>query len=105
MKHCCTLFIFLLMSAVAFAQTIHSPDKKQKLTFSLTAAGEAQYQLFFNKKAVIKSSKLGIELNGKPSLIQGFSISKIDSSDVDNSWNPVWGEVKTIRNQYKELTI
>jgi len=105
MNRCCTLFILLLVSAGAFAQTIHSPNKKQTLTFSLTAAGEAQYQLHFNKKVVIKPSKLGIEFNGKPSLIQGFTISKIDSASVDKSWNPSWGEVKTIRNQYKELAV
>ena len=105
MNRCCTLLILLFISSAAFAQTIHSPNKKQTLTFLLTASGEAQYQLLFNKKAVIKPSKLGVELNGKPSLIQGFTISKIDSASVDDNWNPSWGEVKTIRNQYKELAI
>lgn len=101
----CILFILLFAGSVSFAQTIHSPNKKQKLTFTLTASGEVQYQLFFSKKAIVKPSKLGIELNGKPSLIQGFTITKVDSSDFDNSWNPGWGEVKTIRNQYKELAV
>lgn len=63
------------------------------------------YHLNFNKKVVIKPSKLGMELNGQPSLLAGFALQQVDSASVDESWNPVWGEVKTIRNQYREMTV
>jgi len=63
-----------------------------------------RFSLNFNKKAVIKPGRLGLELKDHE-LLSGFSISKIDSSLVNETWNPVWGEVKTIRNHYRELVV
>jgi hypothetical protein len=87
------------------AQTILSPNKKLSLTFQLSAEGEPMYQLNFGKKAIILPSKLGIEAKDQASFVKGFTIANVESSLVDESWNPVWGEVKTIRNNYRELRI
>src|SRR5258708_8860041 len=99
------LFLLVFFCTQSFSQTIQSPDHRLKLAFSLSPNGELVYQLAFGKTAVVKSSKLGLELKGQPNLLNGFSITKIDSSLVDGNWNPVWGEVKTIRNNYLELPI
>lgn len=96
---------FCLMVIWTSAQTIQSPDKKLKARISLSSSGELTYQVSFHKKEVIKPSKLGLELMNLKPLNRDFSIVKIDSASVDEQWNPVWGEVKTIRNQYKELSI
>src|SRR5438132_657766 len=100
-------YIFSLLLVIffeqSFSQTIQSPDHRLKFSFSLSPSGEPVYQLVFNKKVVIRPGKLGLELKGQPNLLAGFSIDKIDSTLVDESWNPVWGEVKTIRNNYREL--
>src|SRR5882762_2064742 len=96
--------LLALLAEQSFSQTIQSPDKKLTLSFSLSASGEPTYQLTFNKKSVVKPGKLGLELKDHP-LTSGFSIAKIDSSLVDENWNPVWGEVKTIRNHYRELVV
>jgi hypothetical protein len=32
-------------------------------------------------------------------------LTKADSSAKDENWNTVWGEEKTIRNNYKELAV
>src|SRR5882762_3047842 len=95
------LSFFLILFFEGFSQTIQSPDKRFRLSFSLSASGEPVYQLDFNKKQVVKPGKLGLELKGQ-SLLSGFSIVKLDSAMVDENWNPVWGEVKTIRNHYRE---
>src|SRR5258708_4885541 len=104
MKYLISLLLVILFEQ-GFSQTIQSPDRKLKLSFSLSATGEPVYQLTFSNKSVIKPSKLGLELKGQPNLLAGFSITKIDSSLVDGNWNPVWGEVKTIRNHYCELAV
>src|SRR5258706_2416732 len=88
----------------SFSQTIQSPDKKLSLSFSLSPGGELIYQLNYSKKAIVKPSRLGLELKDH-ALLSGFSIVKIDSSAVDENWSPVWGEVKTIRNHYRELAV
>src|SRR5689334_20615953 len=104
MKYFISLLLVILFEQ-GFSQTIQSPDHRLKLSFSLSASGEPVYQLSFSKKHVVKPGKLGLELKGQPNLMAGFSIVKIDSALVDENWNPVWGEVKTIRNNYRELAI
>ena len=102
MKRIMSLFLFLF-SITSFAQTIHSPNGKLTLKFNITENGEPVYELVFGQKEVIKTSKLGIELKDQPSFTTGFSILKTDTSTTDETWEPVWGEVKQIRDNYKEL--
>ncbi|GAB2476187.1 alpha-glucosidase [Hymenobacter qilianensis] len=87
------------------AQTLHSPTKKLTLNFQVNTAGEPTYQLRFGAKPVIKPSRLAVLLQNQPGFDKGFTIAKIDSSATDETWAPVWGEVKQIRNRYKELAV
>jgi len=100
------LAAFLLgLSVVIHAQTIHSPSLKLTLQFALSAAGEPTYQLRYGAKSVIKPSKLGVLLQDQPGFDKGFTVAKVDSSRHDDTWTPVWGEVKQIRNHYQELAV
>ena len=94
-----------LFSVNAFAQTIQSPDGTLSLSFALTPDGQPTYHLSFRGKPVVQKSSLGIELKEQPAFVKGFSIAKSDTSQTDETWAPVWGEVKQIRNHYKELTV
>lgn len=100
-------FFVLLMfvSQFAMAQTLQSPNQQLKMRFSLSAAGEPVYQLTYKTKAIIKPGKLGLQLNGADALQANFTLSKIDSLKHDSTWQPAWGEVKSIRNQYNELVV
>lgn len=94
--------------ALAFqvnAQMLTSPDKHLLLEFELKENGEPAYALTYKNKPVIKSSKLGLELNGSPSMSDGFTIIEEERNSVDDSWEPIWGEQRTIRNHYNELLI
>jgi hypothetical protein len=97
--------VVLFHSMWAQAQTIQSPDKNLSLTFALQNNGVPTYQLTYKNKPVIKTSKLGLETKDVPSFMDGFTITKSDQSTFDESWNPVWGEQKTIRNHYNELLV
>ncbi|MCC9166867.1 glycoside hydrolase family 97 protein [Pontibacter harenae] len=99
------LFFTCASVLVASAQTITSPDKNLTLKFELTANGVPSYQLSFKNKPVIKPSKLGLELNGLPSLMEGFTVTNTEQQSVDNTWEPIMGEQKTIRNNYNELLV
>jgi hypothetical protein len=103
-----TLLLFLLVLGSGWmvqAQEISSPDKNLSLKFELNASGTPTYQLKYKKKDVIKTSKLGIETKDVPSFLTGFTITKTEQATADESWNPVWGEQKTIRNHYNELLV
>ena len=105
MKKVVLLTSLLLTGGLASAQTIRSPNQKLALTFALTAAGEPSYQLRFGPKVVLRPGRLGLALQDDPGLTRGFEVARIDSSSHDDTWAPVWGEVKSIRNHYRELAV
>lgn len=63
------------------------------------------YQLSYKGKDVIKPSHLGLELKNDQDLLHGFAITNTSTSAFDETWQPVWGEVKSIRNFYNELAV
>ena len=105
---CIKLTCFLLvlfMSSAAMAQSITSPNGQLQLNFSVNSQGEPVYELFYKGKAVIKPSKLGLELKNDPGLMNGFTLADTQTSTFDETWEPVWGEVKQIRNHYNEMAV
>ena len=112
----------LLLWAVAMkAELIKSPNGELVLNFEVKK-GVPVYELSYKGKPVIKESKLGIELKdgnapasfndfsksgkvGQSSLYNGFELVDSKTSTFDETWQPVWGEVKNIRNNYNELTV
>lgn len=97
--------VLLLAAALAGAQTISSPDKNLTLTFGLSPKGEPTYQLTYKNKSVIKTSKLGLDLKTGTDMLDGFAITGTKQVSFDETWNPVWGEQKNIRNSYNELLV
>ena len=62
----------------------------------------------------MKPSHLGLELakdkhasNGQDeqNLMDGFTVKDQQTSTFDETWTPVWGETKTIRNHYNEMAV
>lgn len=121
-------FITMTYSCVSAAElektapeTLLSPNGEAAMSF-FVVNGVPVYNMSFNDKAVIKDSRLGMDLNGsnvmfdhldwdkvgkvdENSLMNGFSIEKVERSTNDDTWEPVWGEWKTIRNHYNEMAI
>ena len=87
----------------AQAERIESPSGNVSVDFELSPSGEPVYSMKYNDKEIIKPSKLGYELKGNSNLREGFKLIKISTSSFDETWEPVWGEVKEIRNNYNEL--
>ena len=105
---CIKLTCFLLvlsMSSAAMAESITSPNGQLQLNFSVNSQGEPVYELFYKGKAVIKPSKLGLELKNDPGLMNGFTLADTQTSTFDETWEPVWGEVKQIRNHYNDMAV
>ncbi|MCD7936756.1 MAG: glycoside hydrolase family 97 protein [Tannerellaceae bacterium] len=119
--------VCLCITGKVQAQELSSPDGQFKMNFSLQNNGEPTYRLTYKNREVIKTSKLGLELKAesasrdfwdfspegtpldkqdqKMSLYNGFTIAGTQTAAVDETWEPVWGESKTIRNQYNELAV
>lgn len=86
------------------ASEVTSPNGEVKLTFTLRDS-KPYYSVSFRGKPVIKPSRLGYELHNAESLLEGFTQTGEKTSTFDETWTPVWGENKTIRNHYKELLV
>ena len=100
-----TTALALALSFAVQAQQLTSPNKNILMTFSLDAAGTPVYQLSYKNKAVIKPSKMGIATKDVHPFLDGFSILNSETATVDEQWEPVWGEEKSIRNNYNELVV
>lgn len=106
MKFNFVLACVLFFTAIVDAQQLKSPNSNFEMVFSLQADGTPVYSLNFKNRPVIKTSKLGFELKkDKKSLLNDFAISDTKTTSVNETWDPVWGEVKTIRNHYNELAV
>ena len=86
------------------ASEVTSPNGEMKLTFTLRDS-KPYYSVSFRGKPVIKPSRLGYELHNAENLLEGFTQTGEKTSTFDETWTPVWGENKTIRNHYKELLV
>ena len=108
-------------------EKLSSPDGNLTMSFSLDMQGSPVYELSYKGKTVIKPSKLGFELvqenpnkqtdfewkeqkdttlsDVQTNLYNGFELEKAEFSTFDETWQPVWGEEKEIRNHYNQLTV
>ena len=102
-------FMLMCLVCLGLAGRVHasevtSPSGEMKLTFTLRDS-KPYYSISFRGKPVIKPSRLGYELHNAESLLEGFTQTGEKTSTFDETWTPVWGENKTIRNHYKELLV
>ncbi|MEP3838093.1 MAG: glycoside hydrolase family 97 protein [Algibacter sp.] len=106
-------FLYILSVTVLFSflnlansQELKSPNGEFIMNFSLENNGMPTYHLSYKNMVVIKPSHLGLELkNDDKSLLDDFKILKTENSTFNDTWTPVWGEEKEIRNHYNELAI
>lgn len=95
----------ILLADQVNAERIVVSKEKVQLHFSLNENGTPQYAVFFDQQPVIHNSSLGFALDSDSTFYKSFIIIDSQQNIVDETWQPVWGEVSRIRNQYKELTI
>lgn len=95
------LATLLLTVMPAGADSVTSPDGTITADFTLKN-GTPVYKVSYKNRAVVKESRLGLELVGTTSLTDGFEMVKTTRRTFDETWQPVWGEVKSIRNHYNE---
>lgn len=98
----------LIVSALLFsalnvdADVVTSPNGVVSIDFQLKN-GIPTYKVDYKGKPVIKESRLGLELRDGKNLMDGFEQLNATTFTFDETWQPVWGEVKEIRNHYNEL--
>lgn len=104
MKKLQILFVCLLAALGLKAVELKSPDGNLVLQAEVKN-GRPVYALNYKQRPVIKPSYLGLELKNDKDLMSGFSVAGEQIFTFDETWQPVWGEVKNIRNHYNELEL
>ncbi len=107
------LLLLAWLPLTLFATDVTSPDGNLVLTFDVVG-GRPTYSLTYKGREVVRPSRLGFELAkdkhaslglDEQDLMEGFFILKTDTTEFDETWQPVWGETRNIRNHYKELCV
>ena len=120
-------FLTLLTAVAALTlsakEVLTSPDGNLTLTFEIGEGGRPLYSLSYKGQDVVLPSGMGLELRGQDRQISfgeeitksdhGNSVSLYDNfkqtgvvrSESDTNWTPVWGEVDTIRDNYKQMVV
>ncbi|MDR0938485.1 MAG: glycoside hydrolase family 97 protein [Mediterranea sp.] len=121
------LLAFLALAPYASAQQkLTSPNGNFTLTFQVDQEGAPTYELAYKGQTVVKPSTLGLELkkenatktdfdwvdrrdltklDSKTNLYDGFELKEAKTASKDETWRPVWGEEKEIRDHYNELAV
>ena len=106
-----TLFTLALLSTMTAAATeVKSPNGNIVLNFRVEQ-GRPLYSVTYKGRDVILPSHLGLELAKdkhaskglkETDLMDGFTLHDEHTTTFDETWQPVWGETRDIRNHYVE---
>ena len=104
------LLILLLLSAgyragAQVTMPLKAHLDKVSLTVAMGLEGHPSYAVFYGTKPVIKPSRLGLSFADGKGFDGPMVLVGSETKDVDETWQPVWGEVKNIRNHYQQLTV
>lgn len=95
------LFTVSLFGGTVEAAATSSPSGVVSLKAEVEG-GKPCYSMNFKGKPVVLTSYLGFELKDGNNLLEGFEVVKESDSEFDETWQPVWGENRNIRNHYCE---
>ena len=94
----------LAAAAKMAAVGITSPDGNLVLQVELDQFGAPYYTLDYKGKPLVEKSALGLK-SDETSFIDGFRIVSTDTTTVDRTWQPVWGEYSEVRDHFKEMAV
>ena len=92
------------------ATEVKSPNGNIVVTFDVVD-GRPVYSMTYKGRDVVRPSHLGLELAkdkhasaglNEHDLMGDFTLASERTSSFDETWQPVWGETRDIRNHYNE---
>ena len=111
---CLMVLPLMAMAKESAKLEVTSPNENVKLHFWLDEQGRPTYEMTFKDRPVVLPSHLGLVLAKdkhasrglkETDLMDGFDIVNTTIDEADETWEPVWGETKTIRNHYRQLIV
>lgn len=91
------------------AKVLKSPDGNVAMTFDIKDLHQqkkcAVYSVKYKGKDIVTDSQMGFVLENGPALDSGFKLSKTKTSCNNTTWTQVYGERKTVPDNYNQLVI
>jgi alpha-glucosidase len=110
--------VLVLLTAPAAAQGVaqapsgsqivatgNSPSGTIHVDVTLNPEGRVGYMISRLGKPVIDESRLGFLFTDAPEMLRNFALAGQSTRSFDQTWEEPWGEYRTIRNRYNELTV
>jgi alpha-glucosidase len=82
-----------------------SPSGTVKVEVTLNPEGRVGYIVTRLGTPVINESRLGFLFTDQPQMLRNFQFAGEGTRSFDETWEEPWGEYRTIRNRYNELTV
>lgn len=84
---------------------VQSPNGKIKVSFGFDDSTAIYYSVEFDDSVVIQNSQMGFQFEGNQHFDKNIEIVSVSEMEVNQSWNPVYGERSEIRDNYNQSTI
>jgi alpha-glucosidase len=101
------LACFSIVSVAQAEQVLKSPNGNVIVEFDLKNFADKTscptYKVTYNNQLIITDSRLGLEFKDANPLGAGFEIVEVSRTRHDSTYSPVYGERKTIRDNYNQL--
>jgi alpha-glucosidase len=82
-----------------------SPSHTIHVDVTLNPEGRVGYMVSRLGKPIIDESRLGFLFTDAPEMLRTFKLAGKATRSFDQTWDEPWGEYRTIRNHYNELSV
>ncbi|HWH71661.1 MAG TPA: glycoside hydrolase family 97 protein [Candidatus Sulfotelmatobacter sp.] len=83
--------------------TVHSPDGK--IEVAIVARGALTYAVRVDGQAVVRDSKLGLQMRDGATLGSDVELIRAEQRTVNRTWKNHWGKRRQVREHYNELRL
>ena len=104
MKNLSLFLLSFLFLACTQNKNIHiqSPDGKIQVSFGINDSSAIFYSVDFEDSILIQNSQLGFQFQDKPDFGKNLKIVSFSEMEVNQSWNPVYGERSEVKDIYNQ---
>lgn len=107
MKNLNLIFISILFFSCSQKNNVSlkSPDGKVEIHFGINKSEAIYYSVQYEDSIIIEPSNLGFQIQDEADFGKNLQIISFSETEVNKTWNPVYGERSEIQDNYKHLVI
>lgn len=103
--------IFYLLAITLFSCSksqnirVQSPDGNIHVQFGINNSSAIYYSVETTGDVIIQNSQMGFQFEGAPNFRENLEILSFTEMEVNQTWNPVYGERSVISDKYNEIKV